>query len=77
MADPKPGVARIVKLGAETLLIAPIENGQDVPEDDYTINKIEAVPAEEITGAAPCGAKAGCGGKGTCSGACVIRFAVQ
>ena len=47
MADPQPGVTKIVKLGAETLLIMRIENGKDVPEGELTITKIEAVPAED------------------------------
>jgi len=53
-----PGVTRIVKLGEQKLLIMRIQNGQDVPEGEYTINGIQAVPAPGIVGAdGICGAE--------------------
>ncbi len=70
-ADPQPGVTRIVKLGVETLLITRIENGQDVPDGEYTINKIEAVPASTATGASPCG------GRCARQSICIVRFGVE
>jgi hypothetical protein len=56
-----PGVTRIVKLGEQKLLIMRIQNGQDVPEGDYTVNGIQAVPSPGIVGA-----------DGICAGECTL-----
>ncbi|MET4430487.1 hypothetical protein [Mycolicibacterium sp. 624] len=68
----KPGVARIVKLGLQTLLITRIENGDEVPEGEITINAIEAVPAEveDAAGADVCGGQCSCLGK---ADICIVK----
>jgi hypothetical protein len=70
-ALPTPGVARIVKLGAETLLITRIESGQGVPEGEYEVRAIAAVPVEGPSGADICEAKV------TCTSNCVVRVKVD
>ena len=74
----KTGVAQIVRLGEETLLVTRLENGERRAARYLTIQNIIATPDDGtgVSGAAPCAGK-GCGGKGTCSGACVIRFGVD
>ena len=42
---PTPGVAKIVKLGAETLLVIEVQNGDQVAEGQYDIKAITASQA--------------------------------
>jgi hypothetical protein len=66
-----PGVARIVKLGAETLLITRVESGADIPDGEYEVRAIAVVPAEGPSGADVCEAKV------SCSNNCVVRVKVD
>lgn len=66
----EPGVTRIVKLGQEKLMIMRIQNGQDVPEGDYIVNGLQAVPAPR-----PVGADGICGAECTqCGVNLTVRF---
>ncbi len=55
-----PGATKIVKLGESTLLITEIENAADMPEGEYTIQKITVLPKPPEPGGAAeptCGAQ--------------------
>ena len=41
---PTPGVAKIVKLGGETLLVIEVRNGNAVAEGEYDIKAIKSAP---------------------------------
>ncbi|MEO8095093.1 MAG: hypothetical protein ABI632_09180 [Pseudolysinimonas sp.] len=68
--SPAPGVARIVKLGAETLLITRIEGGADLPDGEFKVKAIAVVPDEGPSGAGICEARV------SCSSNCVVRLHV-
>jgi hypothetical protein len=51
---PTPGVAKIVKLGTETLLVVEVQNGAQVAEGQWVITAITANPSGPA-GAGDCG----------------------
>ncbi len=68
-ASPSLGVAKIVKLGPETLLVVDVKNGGEIPEGDVAVKSIEALPIDsEISGAGICEARI------SCTTACLVRI---
>jgi hypothetical protein len=57
MADTTVGVAKVVKLGGDTLLIVDVDPTQEFPEGEYSITRIKAVPKD---GGGPGGASDWC-----------------